>query len=110
MELGIDYWLEILDKIQWLLDPARHWLYSAILGSLVFSLTLIILFVFGLIWERLTHREMSTDAVWYMIISSLLVGASAALGLHYCLDFGWSALDLPFNSLPLELNIPEHLK
>ena len=106
MELGIDYLEVILERIIWLLDPARHFLYSAILGSLVFLLTLIMQSAVGWVWEHLTHRTVSTGVVWLMLLSSLLVGSFSALRLHYYLDFGWSAVSLPFNSLPLELNVP----
>jgi len=104
--LGIDYILGILDSLIWLLDPARHFLYSAILGSSVFCLTLTILSAFGWVWEHLTHRTMNSGVVWLMIISSLLVGTAFALGLHYVLDYGWAAVSLPFSGAPLELEIP----
>jgi len=106
MELGIDYILEWLDFFQWLFDPARHFLYSATLGSLVWLLTLTISSAVGWTWEHVTGKRVSSGVVYSMIISCLLVGTSAALALHYYLDFGWSALDLPFNSLPMELELP----
>jgi len=90
---GWDYIDGILNAASWLLDPARHFLYSAILGSLVYCLTLTTLSAHGWVWEHLTHRKVSSVAVWLMILSSLLLGTSLALGLHYVLDYGWSALD-----------------
>jgi len=103
--LGADYILGILDSLIWLLDPARHFLYSAILGSSGFFLTLTILSACGWTWERLTHRKTSSAAVFIMVICSVLVGTALALALHYALDYGWAAFANPFSGESLDLDL-----
>lgn len=106
-DFGIDHILRILETIIWLLDPARHLLYSAILGLSAFCLMLTILSVFGWVWEHLTHKTANSGVVFIMIVLSLLFGTVLALYVHYLLDYGWGAWSLPFDSSPMNLVIPD---
>lgn len=105
MMYGWDYIENIFDVIEILFDPARHFLYSAIAGLLVYLLTLTILSVLGWVWEHLTSKHISTVVVYIIILSSLLLATSAALGLHYVLDYVWLAYTTPLNP-PLDLVVP----
>ena len=97
--------LEWWNLVDWLIDPAQHFLLAFTAGALVFWLTSIISYVSILAWERGTHQRVSSDVVFGIVICSLLLGVSAVLVSHYGLDFGWQLYSMPLNP-PLELVIP----
>jgi len=102
---GWDYIFRALEVYEWCTDPARHFLFSAVAGSLVFFLTLTILSACGWVWERGTRKHISSAAAYIIILFCLLLAISAALGLHYLLDFGYAAYTTPLDP-PLDLVIP----
>lgn len=105
-DFGIDHILKIIETLLWLLDPARHFLYSAISGFLAFRLTLTTFSAFGWIWERLTQRRVNSAVGFTMLILSLLCGVALSLYVHHLLDYGWGAWDLPFNGASMNLKMP----
>lgn len=89
----------------WLIDPARHFLLSACLGSLGYLLTSTIFFAQLSIMSHLRRRKVSMAAVYSTIGLALFFGLVFAWGAHWVLDYGWSLYSAPLDP-PMNLRVP----
>jgi hypothetical protein len=98
--------LDILDFIEWVSDPCRHFLLAFTAGVSVYALTSIMYYAFSLVWERLTRRQISSAVDSYMVISLFLLAISVAVASHWALDFLYTWYTTPLGP-PLILVTPE---
>ena len=91
METIMQWW----NAIDWLIDPAQHFLLAFTAGALVYLLTSTMSFVLLSAWGIGTRKQTSSAVVYGIHICCLLLGVSAALLSHYLLDYGWQLYSTP---------------
>jgi hypothetical protein len=96
---------DILNLLEWLLDPARHWFVAFLAGLLGFSLMWIISSVPFAVLRLGLRRRVSSDVGFFILLCSLLAMLSAVVLSHYVLDYGSMLWHMPLGP-PLELVIP----
>lgn len=106
--LGWKFVMLLLDILDWLADPSKHFLLAFLAGVLVWQLTSTISYALLRAWERGTHRQASSAVVFGMTYSCILLCIAAALLSHYGLDFLHIWYTSPLDP-PLELVVPTWL-